>query len=222
VNVAGTINVFEAAKRAGLKQVIYASSIAVYGPVTDYPAGPLPHDAPLKPRTHYGVYKQANEGAARIYYGDDGISSIGLRPYTIYGPGRDQGMTSGTTRAMLAAAAGQAYHIPYGGRCTYQYASDAADAFIAAARAPFDGAEVFNLPGSVAHITEVIAAIEAVEPVMQDKLTFENKSLPFPEESDDAPFKALLGQTPYTPLTQGVAETIGLFKAALADGRLAL
>jgi len=94
VNVVGTVNMFEAAKHAGIHQLVYASSAAVYGLSEEYPQGPLSHDAPLKPRSHYGVYKQANEGTARVYWMDDHIASIGLRPDVVYGPGRDQGMTS--------------------------------------------------------------------------------------------------------------------------------
>ena len=153
VNVVGTVNVFEAAKRAGLRHVVYASSIAVYGISEEYPEGPIAHDAMLRPRTHYGVYKQANEGTARIYWLDDGIASIGLRPYIVYGPARDQGMTSQPTKAMLAAALGRPHNIPFGGRAVYQYTEDTARAFIQAARSPFEGAEAFNLGGSVAHMT---------------------------------------------------------------------
>jgi UDP-glucuronate 4-epimerase len=126
VNVQGTVNVFEAAKKCGIDHLVYASSTAVYGPAADYPPGPLAHDAPLSPRSHYGVYKQANEGTARVYWQDDRISSIGIRPYVVYGPGRDQGLTSGPTKAMLAAAAGLPYHVPFGGRFGFQYADDTA------------------------------------------------------------------------------------------------
>ena len=49
VNVVGTVNVFEAARQAGLGQVVYASSVAVYGLSEDYPAGSVTHDAPLNP-----------------------------------------------------------------------------------------------------------------------------------------------------------------------------
>ena len=62
---------------------------------------------PLLPRTLYGVYKQANESTAKVYYQDHDLSSIGLRPYVIYGPGRDQGMTSTPTKALLAVARGR-------------------------------------------------------------------------------------------------------------------
>src|SRR5690606_31031575 len=91
VNVVGTANVFEAARQHGVPQVAYASSIAIFGAPEDYPPGLLPNDAPPRPRTLYGVYKQANEGMARIYWQEHGLGSIGLRPYTVFGLGRDQG-----------------------------------------------------------------------------------------------------------------------------------
>jgi UDP-glucuronate 4-epimerase len=56
-------------------------------------------------------------------------------------------MTSTPTKAILAAAAGKPFHITYGGRYCFQYADDTARAFIQAARADFQGAEVFNLGG---------------------------------------------------------------------------
>jgi nucleoside-diphosphate-sugar epimerase len=220
VNVLGTVNVFEAAKRAGLRRVVYASSIAVYGLSEEYPAGPISHDALPRPRTHYGVYKQANEGTARIYWLDDGIASIGLRPYIVYGPARDQGMTSQPTKAMLAAALGRPHHIPFGGRSVYQYAEDTARAFIQAARAPFAGAEAFNLGGSVAHVRDVIAAIETTEPSSRGQITFDDTPLPFPAEMDGAPLEAAIGPLPVTPLEVGVRETVGLFRRAAAAGRL--
>lgn len=220
VNVVGTVNVFEAAKRRGLGQVVYASSAAVYGVSEDYPEGPVAHDAPLRPNTHYGVYKQANEGTAHIYWQDDGIASIGLRPYVVYGPGRDQGLTSSPTTAMLAAALGQPFHIPFGGRFDLQHADDVARAFIQAARTPFTGAEVFNLRGDIVHVREVIAAIEAAVPASRGQIDYTDTPLGFPEELDATPLLGVLGALPHTPLAEGVASTISLFKEALAEGRL--
>jgi UDP-glucuronate 4-epimerase len=225
VNVVGTVNMFEAAKRVGLKRLVYASSIAVYGRSEDYVEqqfhdAELLADAPLKPRTHYGVYKQANEGTARIYWLDDGINSIGLRPYTVYGPGRDQGMTSAPTKAMLAAAAGKSFHIPFGGRGSFQFVDDVAQLFIKAARVPFAGAEVYGLHGSVVHMQEIIAAIEAVEPSMIGKITFDDKSLPFPEALDDTELRNLMGEPPFTPLEEAVEQTMGIFKQALEEGKI--
>jgi nucleoside-diphosphate-sugar epimerase len=220
VTVVGTVNMFEAAKQAGIKQLVYASSVAVYGKKEEYVESLLPHDAMLHPHTHYGVYKQANEGSARIYWQDDGIASIGVRPYTIYGPGRDQGMTSTPTAAMLAAAKGESYHISFGGCNGFQYADDVAKILIQSARTPFDGADVFNIRGTVAHVSDVIAAIEAAEPSAQGHITFEDKPLVFPEGQEDDALRGVLGDIPDTPLREGVAQTIAHFKQALAEGRL--
>ena len=102
VNVLGTLAVFEAVRQAGgqVERLVYASSAAVFGPPDSYPAGPLADDVLLTPSTHYGVFKCCNEGNARIYYQDHQLSSIGLRPWTVYGVGRDFGMTSEPTKAI--------------------------------------------------------------------------------------------------------------------------
>lgn len=220
VNVVGTVNVFEAAKRAGLRQVVYASSIAVYGPAGHYAESVLPADAPLFPQTHYGVYKQANEGTARVYWQDDGIASVALRPYTIYGPARDQGLTSEPTKAMLAAARGEGYHIPFGGVMGFQYVEDVARLFVHAARTPVEGAHVFNLRGTIANMAEVIAAIEAAAPAVAGRISYDEVSLPFPHGFDDRALRAALGAIPDTSLRDGVAQTVAHFRTALADGRL--
>jgi len=220
VNVVGTVNLFEAAKRAHLEGLVYASSTAVYGISEEYPEEPLAHDAPLKPRSHYGVYKQANEGTASVYYREDAICSIGLRPYVVYGAGRDQGMTSTPTRAILAAACGQPYHISYGGRYCFQYGDDTAKAFIRAARAEFNAAGVFNLGGASVSTREVIAAIERVEPSARGRITFEDVPLPFPAEVDNTALVAAIGPLHFTPLEEGVSQTLEIFRRALAEGKI--
>jgi nucleoside-diphosphate-sugar epimerase len=211
VNVVGTINVFEAAKRSGLRRVVYSSSAAVYGLSAEYSPGALPHEAPLNPHSHYGVYKQANEGSARVYWIDGGITSIGLRPYVVYGPGRDQGMTSTPTKAMLAAARGEPYHISFGGRFGFQYVDDVAKVFIRAARADFQGADVFNIGGTSATMEEVVETIEVIVPSQKGTITFEDKALPFPEEMDNSQLVACLGPLHQTSLREGISETIGIF-----------
>ena len=219
VDVVGTMNVFEAAKLSGLRKVVYSSSAAVYGLSEEYSSGALPHEAPLNPRSHYGVYKQANEGNARVYWMDGGIASIGLRPYVVYGPGRDQGMTSTPTKAMLAAARGEPYHISYGGRFGFQYADDVAKAFIKAARADFQGAEAFNIGGASVSMEEIVETIEAILPSQKGTITFEDKSLPFPEEMDNSQLVACIGPLHETPLRDGISETIAIFKDALEAGQ---
>jgi UDP-glucuronate 4-epimerase len=206
VNVLGTVNVFEAAKRHELAPIVYASSIAALDREGGL-AGP--------PSTLYGAFKRANEHTARVYFEENGIASVGLRPHTVYGVGRDQGVTSAPTTAMLAAAAGQPYTIPYGGACQMQFARDVAHAFIAAADAGATGAEVHNLPGRRTPIADVIAAIGV------DSIGFDDVVLPFPEETDATTFRELVPGFEDTPLDEGVTLTISRFRELLAQGLVA-
>ncbi|MDD9956641.1 MAG: NAD(P)-dependent oxidoreductase [Anaerolineaceae bacterium] len=223
VNVIGTINIFEAAKALGIDHVVYAGSAAVYGRGDEYDRDIIENDAPFLPKNLYGVFKLANQGTAQIYRQDHGINSIGLRPYTVYGPGRDQGMTSTPTRAMLAAAAGQPWHISFGGRNGFQFTDDVAKIFIRAASLPdWEGAESFNLGGSIAHMSAVVAAIEGAAPEVTGQITFEDAPLALPAGTSDRALVEAIGPVPCTPLEEGVAYTIAHFRDALSDGRIAL
>jgi nucleoside-diphosphate-sugar epimerase len=209
VNVVGTVNVLEAVRRRErVRGLAYASSAAVYGP--DAPAV-TPEDAVPSPATHYGVHKQANEGAARVYWADEGVPSVGLRPYVVYGAGRDQGLTADPTLAMAAAARGEPFHIGFGGRVQMHYAPDAARAFVEAARrSEQGGALVANLGGPATGMDEVVAAIEAAVPEAAGTITVADTPLPFPEE-----FEGVAHPAPVTPLREAVAETVGIFRERL-------
>jgi nucleoside-diphosphate-sugar epimerase len=219
VNVVGTVNIFEAARRVGVSHVTYASSIAVFGSSEEYPSEiPVSSDAAPHPHTLYGVYKQANEGTARVYWQDHQVSSIALRPYIVYGVGRDQGMTSDPTKAMLAAAAGKPFHINFGGQAQFQFASDVAMQFIEAASQPLAGSLVLNMGSSAATIERLIALIKAAKPDSQ--ITMTDKALPFPKTFDDTQLRQYFPQVYDTPLEVGIPQTIAHFERCLADGRL--
>ncbi len=121
VNVVGTVRVLEAARHSGgtVRGVSYASSAAVYDP-----------EGELRPRTLYGVYKRCNEETARHYAESLGVSAVGLRPWTVFGVGRDQGVTSAPTSAIQAVVRGESYEIPFSGAMSMQYTADVAAAFV--------------------------------------------------------------------------------------------
>jgi nucleoside-diphosphate-sugar epimerase len=202
VNVVGTVNVFEAARRHGLATPIaYASTAAVYDD--------RGHRAP---RTLYGVFKNTNEGTAGVYWADEGIASVGLRPFVVFGAGRDQGVTSGPSLAMRAAAYGEPYRIAFGGRTELHYAPDVARGFIAAARSEPSDARAFDFPGTPVHMSAVVAVIEAAAPDARGLIDFDDVPLPFPEELPGERLDA-----PVTALDVAVQETIDLFRAAGRD-----
>jgi nucleoside-diphosphate-sugar epimerase len=220
VNVAGTVTMFELARRLGIERIVYASSAAVYGPRSHYPETILGPDAAFFPTSHYGVYKVANEQTARVYWQNDGIASIGLRPHSVYGPGRDQGVTSKPTVAMIAAAAGRPYRVNFNGRYQFQFADDAAQAFLRAARAPFQGAAVYNIGGRAASVSDIIDCIERNEPVARGLITFDDRPLALPEAFDGGPFVEALGAYAETPLDEGVRRTLDCYRDALRSGAL--
>jgi len=220
VNVVGTVNVFEAARQAGLEHLAYASSVAVYGPPESYAPGLVADDAPFDPRTLYGVYKQANEGTARVYWQDHQLSSTALRPYTVYGVARDQGLTSEPTKAMLAAAAGRDYHIGFGGYMQFHYAADVARQFIEAADTPLAGAYGFNLGGAPVAVSQLADLVMEIRPGVT--ITCEDTALPFPVGLASGEFDKLLPMTVTTPLREGVRQTITHFERCLAEGQLAV
>jgi nucleoside-diphosphate-sugar epimerase len=211
VNVVGATNVFTTAARHGVNGLAYASSAAVYRPG----AGGRVEDAG-EPTSLYGAFKLANEETARILFADEGLGSVGLRPYVVYGPGRDHGLTADPTLAMAAAARAEAYTMRWGGRCQLQYAEDAARIFIAAARAEHEGAAVFNLGGPSAHMSEVVAAIEAAAPAAAGVIRYEDVQLPFPEEMDDGGLEEVVGPIVWTPLVEGTRRTIEHYRASAA------
>jgi UDP-glucuronate 4-epimerase len=205
VNVVGTVNVFEVARRRGLAGVAYASSAAVY----DRSDGVrVAEGADGHPVSHYGVHKQANEGAARVYWRDGGLASVGLRPHIVYGAGRDTGLTAGPSLAMLAASRGETYEIPFGGRAQFQYAADVGAQFIDAARTASSGAVVRNVGGPSEQVADVVAAIDDVLPEAAGQITFKHDVLlPLPEDMESS-------SSQVTPLRQGTRETIELFRRA--------
>lgn len=217
VNVTGTLNVFEAARQFSLKRVVYASSAAVYGMNDDDVA--LDETAQCEPTTHYGVFKRANEGNARVYFLDHGLSSVGLRPLTVYGVNRDTGLTSDPTKAMKAAVLGRPFHIRFGGATDFQYVADTAAAFIACADNALEGAHVFNLHGETVTVDRIANFINAFS-ANGDLITFGGPPIPIAAAMDDSAIRNTIGSLPSTPLETGIRETMDRFAVLRDAGRL--
>src|SRR5678815_3136162 len=216
VNVAGTLNVFEAARKIGIDGIVYASSAAVYGMNDDDVA--LDESAACEPTTHYGVFKRANEGNARVYFLDHGINSVGLRPLTVYGVNRDTGLTSDPTKAMKSAVLGRPFHIRFAGATDFQYVADTAATFIACADNMPEGAHVFNLHGETVTVERIAKFINASS--HGDLITFGGPPIPIAAAMDDSAIRRLMSDLPSTPLETGMRETMDRFTALRDAGRL--
>lgn len=224
VNVLGTLAVFEAARelQGQVERVVYASSAAVHAPPEPGATAPIADQVRLAPVTHYGAFKVCNELNARVYWLDHGITSVGLRPWTVYGVGRDFGVTSEPTKAIKALAAGRSYHISYGGLQDFQYAPDVAATFLHALQRPYTGADAFNVRGAVEPIEAFAAALRQVASDSPGTLTHGDRQLPIAPALDASRLDAQLGPMPQTPLADGVADTYRRFVALREQGRLDL
>jgi len=83
VNVTGTSIVFEAARKAGVKRVVVASSAAVYG---DSEAYPLSEETPLRQLSPYATSKRIDEKYAELFTNQFGLEVAALRYFNVYGP----------------------------------------------------------------------------------------------------------------------------------------
>ncbi len=221
VNVLGTVNVFEVAAKAGIDRIAYASSAAVFEREDEIRSQGAPNeDATPHPNTHYGVYKLANEGTARVSHLEHGISSMGLRPLTVYGVGRDQGMTSGPTKAIKSAVVGQPYTIGFAGRTDFLYAGDCADAFIAAAERGPDGASVFNLAGAATEVTSFVGELTSQVESAAGLIHVEGTDLPVPGAIAGGRLDDALPGLTRTPLKEGIRATLQRFRALHSAGQL--
>lgn len=207
VNIIGTLNVFNAARNLGIRRIVYTSSAAVFGPKD----GKQP-----RPTTHYGAFKLACEGAARAYLEDHGLGSVGFRPFVVYGPGRETGLTAGPTLACRAAARAEAYTIGYRGAAGMIYVEDVAEAYCAALMRDPVSAEVYNLVGEVATTEEVVAAIREIVP--DARIATGGPDLPFTPDIPDGDVFEKFPMLHKTTLRDGIARTIEHYR--MVTGRV--
>ncbi|OLL31249.1 nucleoside-diphosphate sugar epimerase [Burkholderia sp. SRS-W-2-2016] len=206
INLLGTLNVFDAARAAGLPRVLYASSAGVFGPAD----GATPF-----PQTHYGAFKLACEGSARAYWNDHGIASVGFRPLVVYGAGRETGSSAGPSLACRAAARNERYTMPFSGSTGFVFADDVAAAYEAALLRDIEGAHAFTLAGQIASVTEVIDTLATLVP--GSRIDASGAPLPiataFPHDPELA---RLLPGLPRTSLEEGLRQTVAFYRNATA------
>ncbi len=223
VNVIGTLAAFEAAlaHKDQVERVVYASSAAVHGP-SEPDAAAIGDQVRLAPLSHYGAFKVCNELNARVYWLDHGITSVGLRPWTVYGVGRDFGMTSEPTKAIKSVAVGRPYRISYGGKQDLQYVADVAATFVRALTQPFEGADAFNMRGAVEPIERFVSEFCEAVPEARALVSHGDRQLPIAPDLDDERLESRLGPMPRTSLREGIAETYRRFIALRDRGELDL
>jgi UDP-glucose 4-epimerase len=201
INLIGLLNVFAAAKALGHERVLYMSSAGVYGP----DGGSIP-----QPTTLYGAFKLAGEICAKAFAADDGISSIGIRPYVVYGPGREQGLSAGPSLAARAIGEGRSYTISFTGPLDMIHVGDVAEAFVTALETKLEGAHIVNLFGQRLEAEAVARELQLLAP---SGLTVnaEGPAMPIVLPQADDSSNLLKAWSP-RPLAEGLAQTIEFYR----------
>lgn len=200
VNLIGSLNVFEAAKARRLP-VAYLSTAGVFGP----------QDAthPL-PMTIYGATKLAVEGAARAFFLDHGVPSLGLRPYIIYGPGISSGIAAGPSIAIDASVRRAPATIQFSGRVGFVFVDDVARLLAAAMRAALTQATVLTMAGDTAEMDDFVA--ELARQSGFDGITVDGLPLRIPADLASDPIPSAFGSQPVTSFATGISSTLAELK----------
>lgn len=148
VNVTGTLTVFHAAAKVGVRRVVFASSSAVYG---DAPVLPKVETLPPDPRSPYASSKLAGEDLCRVFSAAYGLEAVALRFFNVYGPRQDpRSAYAAVIPRFLAALAAGEQPVVYGDgeqSRDFIFVADVVEANRRAAEAPGASGRVFNVAG---------------------------------------------------------------------------
>jgi UDP-glucose 4-epimerase len=206
-NVGGTAAVLEAARGAGVRRVVLASTAGVYG---DPPGLPIAEDAPIAPLSPYGAGKAAAESYLALFSRLYGVSTLSLRMSNVYGPRQNPHGEAGVIAIFCAAAAeGRPVTLFGDGAQTrdFVYVEDVVQAFAAAGRSDEQGA--INLSTGVETSLADLAAALRLETVDGPARLGEiaRSSL------DPAAATARLGWSARTPLAEGLRRTLAWIRS---------
>jgi UDP-glucuronate 4-epimerase len=204
VNVEGTVNILEAARRNGVRKLTIASSSSVYGVNSKVPFSES--DPIFNPISPYAASKLACEALGHTYHHVYGLDIVMLRFFTVYGPRQRPDLAIHKFAKLMQ----QKKPIPvFGDGQTardYTYIDDIVDGIMACTKAEF-GFEVFNLGES--HTTTLTQLIELIEGALKIKAVIDRQAL----QPGDVPItfanvdkaRRRLGYNPSTSMETGLA-----------------
>jgi UDP-glucose 4-epimerase len=213
-NVNGTLHVLEAARRAGVKRVVYASSSSVYG---DRPELPKREDQPPAPVSPYAVSKAAGEQYAAVWHRLYGVETVGLRYFNVFGPRQDPASEYAAVipRFILWGLRGQPLEIHGDGEQSrdFTYIDNVVAANCLAAEAPA-AAGVFNVGcGERVSLLAIVARLERLlgRP-LQRRHTPARAGDVLHTLADVDRAKRLLGYAPLVSFDVGLERTVDHFR----------
>jgi UDP-glucose 4-epimerase len=222
VNVGGTVNVLLAARDAGVRRVVFASSSSVYGDAPTLPKVETMAPWPLSP---YAASKAAGESYCASFQGSYRLESAVLRFFNVYGPRQDPRSRYAAVVPCFAAAAlaGQAPVVDGDGKQTrdFTYVADLVGALLLAAAAPKPPDGPVNLgAGKPVSVLDVAAAVAAATGTKLEPV----HAAPRPGDVRDSVASVekaarVLGWRATTPLAEGVRRVVESLRPAAAAAR---
>jgi nucleoside-diphosphate-sugar epimerase len=215
-NVNGTLHVLEAARRHGVRRVVYASSSSVYG---DNPELPKREDQPTAPISPYAVSKAAGEQYARVWSKLYGVETVGLRYFNVFGPRQDPKSEYAAVlpRFILWAFRGEPLQVHGDGHQSrdFTFIDNVVEANLLAGQAPDASGEAFNVGcGERTSLLEVIAMLEAILGRKLERLHAPSRGGDVPHTlADVSKAKRLMGYAPLVGFADGFRRTVEYFRA---------
>jgi len=208
-NVQGTIEVLEAARKAGVKRIVLASSCAVYGAI---PTMPLRESMPPECLSPYAASKQFNEGLAQLYSNAYRLPVVALRYFNVYGPRQRGGPYSGVISKFVSNLAEGKPPVIYGdGTQTrdFTHVSDVVQGSMLALETANLGGEVFNISaGARISINELAQRLSRIMNVdMEPEYAHERPGDIKHSRGDIQKAKKILGFAPKVSIQEGL-ETV--------------
>jgi UDP-glucose 4-epimerase len=209
VNVGGSLNVFEAARDAGVQKVVYSSASSVYGDTEET----TDESHPLDTRTMYGATKLAGELYLRAFNDAYGLDYVTLRYMNVYGPRQEGGLVMAVTRRLLA---GEAPTIQGDGSQSFDFVHvrDVADANVHAMASDVSD-DAFNIgsggEATVREITDKLIAITGAE--VEPNYDTSQRVLMMRRVGTNTRAKERLGWDVSIDLDEGLRETVEWVRA---------
>ncbi len=215
VNVGGTLNVLMAARDAGVKRVVFASSSSVYGNCEKFPEKETHPTAPISP---YGASKMAGELYNRVFAGVFALETVSLRYFNVFGPRQDPASEYAAVipKFILAILKDSPPTIHGDGSQSrdFTYVENVVRANLLAATTPGIGGEVFNVATSHEHSVMEIA--EKVNRILNKKVRPifgpRRQGDPLRSLADVTKAKKLMGWEPQVDFAEGLKKTVEWFR----------
>lgn len=221
VVLGGLVNVLEAARIFDLKSVVWASSVAVFGPPDEYGHRPVRNDDHHRPGSVYGACKSAGEFLLTYYREQYGVRGIGLRYTAIYGVGRDRGLSSFTTEMIRRAAAGEPYQVPFSDDLIdWQYVEDVSRLTVRAAEVGHTKTAIFNTQGDVRPVQSGVDYLRQMVPTARLELLPGKFGIAW--EYDSTLLEKELGFRPEYSMERGIHKTLNLYLEQLGKAPVPL